>query len=190
MLKVLLTSKTCLLQQGIAQKLSIINVRSLELKAPQWVCFCRSDNGGQSCSAGMVSLGAIVWMRAFSAIATQGKTMLSHGERWTNAVKFELRSQLLRIKLSAGSVKSGYQTMLPRELQQSTVTDQNLFELWLQILNPEVTAEEVEKFCAAYDQDVAILLPQEVQLSSGFNAPTLSLQTTPIYTCTPNERSE
>jgi tRNA (cmo5U34)-methyltransferase len=48
----------------------------------------------------------------------------------------------------------------------------------------EVPAEEIEKFCASYGRDVAVLPPLEVEsiiASSGFDTPVLFLQTLLIH---------
>lgn len=66
----------------------------------------------------------------------------------------------------------------------SAITYQNLFAVWLQMLKSQVAAEESQKFRAAFGQDVAILIPQEIEsaiISSGFDTPVLFLQTALIH---------
>lgn len=75
----------------------------------------------------------------------------------------------------------GYLVSADLASDMSTAAYQSLREVWTRMLRyAEYPEEEVEKFLASHDRDVAVLPPDEVSsiiASSGFDPPVLFLQT-------------
>jgi tRNA (cmo5U34)-methyltransferase len=80
---------------------------------------------------------------------------------------------------------NGYLVSADLASDMSTSEYQSLSEVWVRMLRySEVPAEEIEKFCASYGRNTAVLPPLEVELiiaSSGFDTPVLFLQTLLIH---------
>jgi tRNA (cmo5U34)-methyltransferase len=80
---------------------------------------------------------------------------------------------------------NGYLVSADLVSDMSTSAYQSLLEVWLRKLRYSgLPAEEVEKFCASYGRDTAVLPPLEVEsiiASSGFDTPVLFFQTLLIH---------
>ena len=80
---------------------------------------------------------------------------------------------------------NGYLVSSDLASDMSTPVYQSLIEVWLRMLRySEVPEMEIEKFCASYGRDAAVLPPLEVEsiiVTSGFDKPVLFFQTLLIH---------
>jgi tRNA (cmo5U34)-methyltransferase len=88
-------------------------------------------------------------------------------------------------QIAARLLPDGYLVSSDLASDMSSSAYQSLLEVWVRMLiNPEMPAEEIEKFLTSYGRDVALLPPQEVEAiiaSSGFDTPVLFFQTLLIH---------
>jgi len=88
-------------------------------------------------------------------------------------------------QIAARLLPDGYLVSSDLASDMSSSAYQSLLEVWVRMLiNPEMPAEEIEKFLTSYGRDVALLTPQEVEAiiaSSGFDTPVLFFQTLLIH---------
>ncbi|MEW5858152.1 MAG: class I SAM-dependent methyltransferase [Cyanobacteriota bacterium] len=88
-------------------------------------------------------------------------------------------------QIAARLLPDGYLVSSDLASDMSSSAYKSLLEVWVRMLiNPEMPAEEIEKFLTSYGRDVALLPPQEVEAiiaSSGFDTPVLFFQTLLIH---------